>query len=109
MLESSPRSSTALRTVVEILPYRRDQRKPGNTGLLIGSDEDPEQHDIEIASMYDKPERVILPMFYQQPTAYAAVMRSAIAINGSFLNTQRMLSQYVSKAYFHEEAREKRH
>ena len=31
---------------------------------------------------------------------YAQVMRSAIALNGSFFNTQRMLAQYVSNAYF---------
>jgi starch phosphorylase len=27
-------------------------------------------------------------------------MRSTIAINGPYFNTQRMLQQYVSKAYF---------
>jgi starch phosphorylase len=43
---------------------------------------------------------IILPMFYGRPKAYAAVMRSAIAINGSFFNTQRMVSQYISNAYF---------
>jgi len=39
-------------------------------------------------------------MFYGRSQAYAAVMRSAIAINGSFFNTQRMMSQYISNAYF---------
>jgi len=29
-------------------------------------------------------------------------MRSAIRLNGSFFNTQRMVSQYVSNAYFPE-------
>jgi starch phosphorylase len=28
------------------------------------------------------------------------MMRHAIALNGSFFNTQRMLQQYVVKAYF---------
>ena len=51
----------------------------GVTGWSIGFDEDPEQHDIEVASMYDKLEHVILPMFYARPNAYAEVMRSAIA------------------------------
>jgi len=27
-------------------------------------------------------------------------MRSTIALNGSFFNTQRMLAQYVSNAYY---------
>ena len=75
------------------------------TGWSIGFDEDPEQHDIEVASMYDKLEHVILPMFYARPNAYAEVMRSAIAINGSFFNTQRMMAQYVLNAYFPAEAK----
>lgn len=36
---------------------------------------------VKLASMYDKLERVILPMFYTQPDAYFQAMRSAIAIN----------------------------
>jgi glycogen phosphorylase len=80
----------------------------GVTGWSIGFDQDPEQHDIEVVSMYDKLERVILPMFYARPNAYAEVMRSAIAVNGSFFNTQRMVSQYVLNAYFPEEAKDRR-
>jgi glycogen phosphorylase len=72
----------------------------GITGWSIGYDEDPERHDVEIASLYDKLEHTILPMFYLQPQAYAQVMRSAIAVNGSFFNTQRMLSQYLLDAYY---------
>ncbi len=75
----------------------------GVTGWSIGLDEGPEEHEIEVASMYEKLEHVILPMFYERPAAYAAVMRSAIAINASFFNTQRMLSQYLANAYFPEE------
>jgi glycogen phosphorylase len=41
-------------------------------------------------------------MFYQRPGAFAEVMRSAIAINGSFFNTQRMVQQYEANAYFPE-------
>jgi hypothetical protein len=32
------------------------------TGWSIGFEEDPGRHDIEIASLYDKLERVILPL-----------------------------------------------
>jgi starch phosphorylase len=42
---------------------------------------------------------VILPLYYQDGDGYAEVMRSAIALNGSFFNTQRMISQYVRHAY----------
>jgi starch phosphorylase len=79
----------------------------GITGWAIGLDQDPEQHEIEVTSMYDKLEHVILPMFYERPAAYAEVMRSAISINGSFFNTQRMVSQYLANAYFPEEVKDK--
>jgi len=49
--------------------------------------------------MYDKLEHVILPLFYQRPTAFAEVMRSTIALNGSFFNAQRMMGQYLQNAY----------
>ncbi len=72
----------------------------GVTGWSIGYDEDPEHHDVEIASLYEKLEHTILPLFYSQPPLYARLMRSTIAVNGSFFNTQRMLAQYVLDAYF---------
>jgi starch phosphorylase len=50
--------------------------------------------------MYDKLEHVVLPMFYQQANAFVSVMRSAIALNGSYFNAQRMLAQYLQNAYF---------
>jgi starch phosphorylase len=53
----------------------------------------------EITGLYDKLEYVILPMFYGRPTAFARVMRSAIAVNASFFNAQRMMLQYLENAY----------
>ncbi len=44
--------------------------------------------------------RVILPMFYNDRDRFLTVMVHAIALNGSFFNTQRMMQQYVLKAYF---------
>jgi starch phosphorylase len=73
----------------------------GITGWSIGADEEPPADSArEAASLYQKLEAVILPMYYGRPTAWAEVMRSAIAVNGSFFNTQRMLSQYVANAYY---------
>ena len=77
----------------------------GVTGWSIGFDEDPERHEIEIASLYDKLEKVILPMFYGEPKNYAKIMRSTVALNGAFFNTQRMISQYLLNAYFPGEPR----
>jgi starch phosphorylase len=74
----------------------------GATGWAIGQDSDADDQAAEAASLYDKLEFVILPMFYERPEAFAKVMRLAIAVNGAFFNTQRMLAQYVANAYFPE-------
>jgi starch phosphorylase len=50
-------------------------------------------------SLYSKLENVILPLFYEERSRYLAVMQHAIAINGSFFNTQRMVQQYITDAY----------
>jgi starch phosphorylase len=73
----------------------------GVTGWAIGDGQGSgEDASDEVASLYDKLEHVILPLFYKQPMEFAKVMRSAIALNGSFFNTQRMMFQYLRNAYF---------
>jgi len=73
----------------------------GITGWSIG-DEDADDKE-EVAELYDKLEREIVPMFYGKPHRYTEIMRSAIALNGSFFNTQRMVRQYISNAYTYRE------
>jgi len=73
----------------------------GVTGWSIGDEQEPAgDASSEVASLYDKLEHVIVPLFYGRPAAFVEVMRSTIALNGSFFNTQRMVSQYVTNAYF---------
>jgi starch phosphorylase len=75
----------------------------GATGWAIGAESDqPEELSEETASLYDKLEQTIVPMFYRQPSRFTEVMRSTISLNGSFFNSQRMVSQYVANAYFPE-------
>ena len=76
----------------------------GVTGWSIGGSEPEGDQSKDANEIYLKLERVILPLYYGLPFAYAEVMRSAIAINGSFFNTQRMVGQYVRNAYFPEVA-----
>ncbi|HEY8175199.1 MAG TPA: alpha-glucan family phosphorylase [Gemmatimonadaceae bacterium] len=73
----------------------------GVTGWSIGSNEsEAVDQSKDAQDLYLKLERVILPLFYGLPFAFAEVMRSSIALNGSFFNTQRMVEQYVRNAYF---------
>jgi starch phosphorylase len=76
----------------------------GVTGWAIGpkhrglaADDDRAQ---DAAALYDTLEQVVMPLFYGDQQGFLNVMRHAIALNGSFFNTQRMLQQYVVKAYF---------
>jgi len=76
----------------------------GVTGWAI-SNSDQQSADASLSNheadiLYSKLENIIIPMYYQNRNAYIEIMKNAIAINGSFFNTERMISQYVTKAYF---------
>ena len=76
----------------------------GQTGWAIGENCDKGPNDTDrsacdAASLYDKLERVILPLFHQNRDGFIDVVRHCISLNGSFFNTQRMVQQYVVKAY----------
>jgi starch phosphorylase len=62
------------------------------TGWAVGDHSDA-------ASLYDKLERIVLPRFHQRDE-FVRIMRQAIALNASHFNTQRMVQEYVVKAYF---------
>lgn len=53
----------------------------------------------DAADLYHKLETAVTPLYYGAPERWATVMRNAIAVNGSFFNTQRMVQQYVQNAY----------
>jgi len=76
----------------------------GVTGWGIGEDSRYEtresDRDRDAAALYDKLQKTILPLFYKQRDGFISVMRGAIALNGSFFNTERMVQEYVLKAYF---------
>jgi starch phosphorylase len=68
----------------------------GRTGWAIGTlDGSP---DDDAPALYDALERII-PLYYQSPEKYAAVRRHAIAINGSYFTTERMVHEYAVIAY----------
>jgi starch phosphorylase len=69
----------------------------GVTGWAI-SDHDDEID--EAKSLYERLEQAILRLYYGRPDAWRRIMRSTIAINGSYFNTHRMLKEYVLKAYY---------
>lgn len=73
------------------------------TGWAIGPEktEDEESDDENDRNdLYDKLETWIIPKFYGDRDNWVRTMRSCIAINASFFNTDRMVQQYVLNAYF---------
>src|SRR5437773_12555577 len=77
----------------------------GVTGWSIGESRrtaagnTPTDNSAEVESLYSKLETVILPMYYNDRGKFLEVMQHAVAINGSFFNTQRMVQQYITDAY----------
>jgi starch phosphorylase len=53
----------------------------------------------DAAFLYDKLEHAVMPLFYHDRDGFLDVMRHAIALNGSFFNTRRMMQEYVVHAY----------
>lgn len=72
----------------------------GFTGWSIGSACDIESSDQEdAASLYDKLQNIVIPIYYKNRGKWINIMRHSIAMNASFFNTQRMVLQYVLHAY----------
>jgi starch phosphorylase len=50
-------------------------------------------------ALYDKLATTVAPCFYGDRPRFVRIMRQAIALNGAFFNTHRMITQYVRNAY----------
>lgn len=76
----------------------------GVTGYSIGAHPEdgvrPNADAEDIEDMYTKLEYLIIPRFENEHDRWVKMMRQSIAVNGSFFNTHRMVSQYVLSAYF---------
>jgi len=73
------------------------------TGWAIGPEKTKDESsddEIDRYDLYDKLENKIIPKFYNDRDNWIRTMRSCIAINASFFNTNRMIQQYVLNAYF---------
>jgi starch phosphorylase len=72
----------------------------GVTGWSLDEDwRDPPDRAEETETLYEKLEKVILPLYYKDPTGYDRVRRGAIAFNGGHFSTSRMMIQYALDAY----------
>ena len=69
----------------------------GMTGWAI---EDGSNDEQEAAAFYRKLGSAVAPLYNAAPEKWAQLMRSTLAFNGSFFNTDRMVRQYAENAYY---------
>ena len=77
----------------------------GVTGWSFGDASPAKPGDVkrfheDAAALFGKLDEVVAPTYYRNRDAWVRIMSHAIALNGSHFNTQRMVQQYVLKAYY---------
>jgi len=75
----------------------------GVTGWAI---EDGADDAAEAESLYNKLENAVVPLYLKAPEQWAGMMRTTLAFNGSYFNTNRMVLQYARNAYYPAQAAE---
>lgn len=76
----------------------------GVTGWSIGpapTEKIDDQYDesVDLNDLLEKLEKTVIPAFYSKGDEWGKVMRAAIAINGSYFNTHRVVREYCERAY----------
>jgi len=71
----------------------------GVTGWSIGGDVDDSDDAVDSADLYGKLRTVIVPGYYRDPDGFTSIRSAAIALNGSFFSAERMVRQYMVRAY----------
>ena len=71
----------------------------GVTGWAI---EDGADDTAEANALYAKLENAVVPLYRDAPQRWAQLMKTTLAFNGSYFNTNRMVKQYVRNAYYPE-------
>lgn len=70
----------------------------GVTGWAVGGEADADNAR-DAASLYDKLEGQVLPLYYGDRAGWAAIMKGAITHNSSFFNSHRMMRRYAVEAH----------
>jgi len=70
----------------------------GVTGWAIG-DGRIDSSGSDAATLYDKLERVVLPLYHEDKRGWIGVMKGAISKNGSIFTALRMIRRYAADAY----------
>lgn len=71
------------------------------TGWSIGEEyvEGEDQDELDSRSMYRKLDHIV-SIYENERVEWLRIMKNCIALNGSYFNTDRMVKEYVSSAYY---------
>ena len=70
----------------------------GVTGWAVGEDA-PTSNGHDAVDLYDKLEKLILPLWYEDRAGWISVMKGAISKNAAYFNSHRMMRRYATEAY----------
>jgi len=70
----------------------------GVTGWAVG-DDSPTANGHDAIALYDKLEKVILPLWYNDRPGWISVMKGAVSKNAAYFNSHRMMRRYATEAY----------
>jgi len=68
-------------------------------GWSIGQDDGSVPDETHAAALYDKLERAVLPLYYDDPARWRGMMKQAIGNIAYYFNSQRMMRRYATEAY----------
>jgi starch phosphorylase len=78
----------------------------GITGWSIGpppsgtaTRESNHDEELDVTDLYDKLEKTILPLYYDNRPEWVRIMKNAIGKNAYYFNTHVMMRRYVTEAY----------
>ena len=76
----------------------------GVTGWAIGpapNEDNLTDYDerLDIEDLYNKLENIIIPTYYDNREKWIMMMKSTIALNATYFNTHRMITEYALQAY----------
>jgi glycogen phosphorylase len=71
----------------------------GVTGWSIGNEGEASSAHVHAGLLYDKLDKVVLPLFYSNTAGWRAMMKQSIGLIGCYFNSQRMMRRYASEAY----------
>lgn len=71
----------------------------GVSGWAVGDEAADADNARDAASLYDKLEHTVLPLYHADRSGWCAVMKGAITRNASYFNSHRMMRGYAVEAY----------